>query len=590
MRASSDQRKGPAILTFRPLCLAMLLVTTCAVLHEDPLIDQLDAMFQDAYPAAEPGAAVIVIREGKTLLCKGYGMADLEHGARITPETVFPLAGLTTQFTAFAILLLEDEGLLSADEPLTRFFPDYPAGDDTIRVAHLLAHTSGISNYTQIASFWERMWDYQSPSDVIEFFKGRPLEFSPGEQRRYSDSGYVLLGAIIEKLSGRPYEEFIRDRIFRPLGMHRTYYGSRERIIPNRAAGYFRYDEGLYNAETLNQVTLYAAAGLMSTVEDLAKWDAALYGETLVTKEALERYFRPFNLNSGESAGYAYGWTSGELQGRPMHYHIGFTNGSFAAAVRFPLDQTYVAVLANIGRPVPSSLYLAQKAASLALGRPFPEWKEISLPVDVLDRCVGVYRIDANTVRYVTREGNQLYTRRQGWFKLSPKPASTTEFFFPNSSSHFEFFTDEHGEITGMMMHFQTGLTEWSPRTNEPLPELPQARELHPSVLECYTGRYELESGSRFEITLDMAQQRLAERTYGLLHRIRFPVYRERPRLRLNLPRLDPVEIYPESETSFFSKELDAELDFVLGDDGSVNRVTLTRGGVVTQGWKLRGR
>jgi D-alanyl-D-alanine carboxypeptidase len=576
------------VVMLRPLWLAILLVTACTVFHEDTLNEQLDAMFRDAYPTTDPGAAVIVIKEGETLLRKGYGMADIEHGVHITPQTVFPLAGLTTQFTAFAILLLEEEGILRTEDPLTRFFPEYPMGDDTIRVAHLLAHTSGISNYAEATGFWERMWDYQSPSDVIEFFEARPLEFSPGERTRYSDSGYFLLGYVVENLSGRPYEEFIRDRILKPLDMHGSYYASHERVIPNRAAAYLRYDEDLYNAEPVNPITLYAAAGLMSTVDDLAKWDAALSSEMLVAQEALERYFRRFDLNSGESGVYAHGWACGELQGRPMRYNIGFTNGSFAAVVRLPLDQTYAAVLANIGRPVPSSLYMAQKAASLVLGKPLQEWTEVSLSVDILDQYVGVYRIDENTVRYVTREGNQLYTRRQGWFRLNPKPASRTEFFFPNSASHFEFVLDEKGEVAGMMMYFQTGLTEWSTRTNEPLPERPQALELDPAILAGYTGRYELESGMQFAITLDVMQQQLAERSYGLLHRIRFPVYRARHRLRLTLPRLDPVEIHPESESKFFSRELDAELSFTRGDNGSVQGVRLTRGGVAMRGRKLR--
>ncbi len=534
----------------------------------------MDAFLRQAYADDAPGAAVIVVSKGETVLRKGYGLANLEHRVPITPETVFRLDAVTAQFTAMAILSLEQEGRLSIDDPVTRHVPDYPMGETPVTIRHLLSHTSGITNYGTMPEFWERVREDLEPEDLLALFRDEPLEFPPGTRYSYSSSNYILLGLIIEQASGVSYEEFTDARIFKPLGMEHSYYDRYDRVIPNRASGYGRREGGFYNAEPVNGSNLYSAAGLLSTADDLARWDAALYAEQLVPKEALERYFTPFALNDGRRTEYAYGWWAGTLQGRPMLHHYGWVSGFMCRVVRLPQDSVYVAVLSNYPESEPSVFYVADKIAAMAVGEPFEERMAVTLPSDVLDQYVGVYRIDGGGVRYVTREGDQLHTQRAGWPKLETRASSETVFFYPYSTSYFEFVLDDTGGVTHMVMH-QRGTQEVAVRTDDPLPTRPPSIDLDPAVFDRYVGKYEFESGYQLSIFRKVTRQRWEEKKYGLLvPGLRFTVFRDIDRFMAE-SGYGPMEILPTSETEFFLADQDAEITFVIGDDGTVEGVLL---------------
>jgi D-alanyl-D-alanine carboxypeptidase len=542
--------------------------------QQDDVSQQVDALFEAAYDSEGPGAAVIVVKGGRTILRKGYGLANLEHGVPITPRTAFRLDAVTGQFTAMAILMLEEEGRLSVTDPITAHLPDYPMSDTPITVGHLLSHTSGIRNYTGMRAFWKRAREDLTVNELVSFFKDAPLDFPPGQRYAYSSSNYVLLGVIIEKASGMKYEEFIAKRIFKPLGMENSYYYRHSDIIPNRAGGYLRREDEFRNASFINTSNLYAAAGLLSTVDDLACWDVALYTDQLVSKGALERYFTAFDVNDGSSSHYAYGWLTEPLQDHPAYMHYGWMSGFICKVIRLPEDSTYVAVLSNIPESDPSVLYLADRAAAIAIGRPFEKRSSITLAPEILDRYVGVYRVDESTLRYVTREGNRLFTQRSGWPRLETRATSETEFFYPNSSSHFEFFLDDDGHVTHMLMH-QRGRRERADRTDEPLPAQPQAIDLDPAVFDRYVGEYEFESGYRLAIFRQVRRQRWEERKYGLLlPGVRFTVFRDVDRFMAE-SGYGPIEIFPQSETKFFLEDHNAELTFVLTDGGTVEGVIL---------------
>jgi D-alanyl-D-alanine carboxypeptidase len=226
---------------------------------------QMDALLSAAYAPAGPGAAVLVMKDGTPLLRKGYGLANLDLGVPIRPEMVFRLGSITKQFTAVGILRLVHEGKVSLDDDITRFLPEYPTHGLRITVENLLTHTSGIRNYTDMAS-WLALWrkDFTVPS-LIDLFKDKPMQFSPGERFEYDNSCYILLGAILEKASGRGYADFIRQRIFEPLGMKHSYYGAIDPIIPGRVAGYERAGYGFVNATYLSMTQPYAAGSLLVT-------------------------------------------------------------------------------------------------------------------------------------------------------------------------------------------------------------------------------------------------------------------------------------------------------------------------------------
>jgi CubicO group peptidase (beta-lactamase class C family) len=256
----------------------------------------LDAELQAVYKTSEPGAAVIVVRDGRTVLRKAYGMASLELGVPMKPEHLFRIGSITKQFTATAILLLAQQGKLSLQDPITKHLPEYPMHSQTITIEHLLTHTSGIRSYTGMPSFWKTMTLDGTVAEMIDTFKDEPLEFDPGSKWRYNNSGYFLLGAIIEKVSGKSYADFVKESIFAPVGMTHTFYGDVEPILPNRAAGYSKQGDAFVNASYISMKKPYAAGSLLSNVDDLALWDASLYTEKLLTADSKRRAHTAYRL------------------------------------------------------------------------------------------------------------------------------------------------------------------------------------------------------------------------------------------------------------------------------------------------------
>jgi CubicO group peptidase (beta-lactamase class C family) len=288
---------------FRGALLLSALVLTLSVptlAAAEDLAASLDSYLSSIYPAGEPGAAVLAVKDGKALVRKGYGMANLELGVPITPETVFELGSVTKQFTAAAILMLEERGKLSVQDDMTKYLPDFPTQGKKVTIENLLTHTSGIPSYTGLPEWLPKMREDLSVDQLIGIFKGKPFEFDPGTKWEYDNSGYVLLGAIIEKVYGKSYERFVEDEIFQPLGMTHSYYGSWSDVIPHRASGYDRENGQYVNTQYLSMTQPYAAGSLMSTVDDLALWDKALSEGTLLKKASLDQMFASYKLASGQ--------------------------------------------------------------------------------------------------------------------------------------------------------------------------------------------------------------------------------------------------------------------------------------------------
>ena len=387
-----------------------------AAVARGEIASDLDAIAASFYPAAEPGAAVLVMKDRQVLLRKGYGLADLEQAIPIEPDMVFRIGSVTKQFTAAAILLLEQEGKLSVEDDLRKHLPDYPdlpQGGRTITIAHLLTHTSGIRSYTDMQDFGKKMRDDMSVDEVIALFRDEPLGFEPGEKYAYNNSGYVLLGAIIEKASGKTYEAYLREKIFEPLGMSQTYYGSASRIIPRRAQGYDGVNAEFGNAEYLSMTIPYAAGSLLSTVDDLAKWDRALSGTGLLSQASLDKWWKPFSLANGESIHYGYGWSISTYEGRPVVGHGGGINGFTCYLLRMPEDRVFVTVLTNRHDEKANPGLVARKLAAVAAGKPIEE-STVAVAPGGLAKHEGLYRTVAGARYVVTLEADQLRLRRYG--------------------------------------------------------------------------------------------------------------------------------------------------------------------------------
>ncbi len=314
----------------------------------------IDAYMQDQVAANLFSGAILVAHHDKVLISKGYGMADWGNQVVNTPQTRMRLASLSKPFTAVAILMLHDRGQLSIHDSICRYMPDCPPHWEPVTIRHLLNHTAGIPNYTDFADFEQTEMLQTTRGNLIDRFKHLPLLFEPGSLYSYSNSGYVVLGLIIERVSEQPYEIFLQSNIFAPLHMVNTGYDhNREWIQPGQALGY----TGIGTlAPFIDSSTLDAAGGLYSTVEDLYRWDQALYTEQLLPATLRDEMFTP-DLN-----GYGYGWRISDHYGRRTVSHTGMINGFSNYMVRYPDERLTIITLSNLqsASPWDISLYLAQ--------------------------------------------------------------------------------------------------------------------------------------------------------------------------------------------------------------------------------------
>jgi CubicO group peptidase (beta-lactamase class C family) len=287
--------------------------------------------------------SVLVARQGETLVNKGYGWADRSERTPNTPQTRYRIHWITMEFTAMATLMLENQGLLNVQGFICNYIPDCPVYWEGITIHHLLTHTSGLSDWVQP---WEGEAEIPSTSlQRVEQIKGKPPYFEPGEGFRHSENGYIVLGHIIESASGQPYEDYLREHIFDPLGMLNSGLEDRTNSL---AVGYKPNGEP---APPLDLLFRYSASGLYSSVEDLYLWDQALYEETFVSKEFLNKMFTGYAHTPSvdfEGSRYGYGWFIGKILDRPVYAHGGMTSGYTSMFLRFPEERVTIIVLRNI--------------------------------------------------------------------------------------------------------------------------------------------------------------------------------------------------------------------------------------------------
>ena len=370
----------------------------------------IEEIIQRRVPADGPGVAVAVISDGETIYKSGYGFANLEWRQPIGPETVLGLGSVTKPFTAQAVLLLEQQGKLRLDDEITHYLPDAPTHGREITIAHLLTHTSGIANFVTQPGFWPNTARAdRTPAEMIALFADLAPDFEPGENYSYSNSAYVLLGRLIETLSGMPYGEFIESAIFAPLGMIHSRYMDDQRIIPHRAARYLRDDDGWVRAPYFSASVTYAAGGLGATLDDLILWDQALREGTLISHEVDARMRTPVKLNDGREMGYGLGWGLSRYRDRAVTHHAGGVPGYSSFVGRFLDDAMTIIVLSNIG--LFDAGGLAKEIANSILSLPAPERVAVPVAPSELDACVGVYDNFIGESLEVSRKGEALTVR-----------------------------------------------------------------------------------------------------------------------------------------------------------------------------------
>ena len=402
--------------------------------------------------------SVLVARDGKVLFSKGYGMANLEFDIANTPQTKFRLGSITKQFTAASILLLQERGKLSVQDPICKYVENCPKTWEPVTVHHLLTHTSGIPSYTDVKSPEEfRIMSLQkvTPVGFVDSFKSKPLEFAVGEKMKYNNSGYFILGHIIEKISGQSYEAFLQDNIFTPLKMMNTGYDTHDRILKGRATGYSQANGKTINSEYLDMTVPYAAGSLYSTVEDLFAWNEALFSDRLLTTKSRTAMLTPDKNN------YAYGLTITKSFNRPLVSHGGGINGFSTFLGRFPEEKITVVVLRNSDFSSPNPGKMSGDLAAILLGEKYeipatevtPKAAVVAkVDPKIYDAYVGEYQLAPNFILTITREGDQLMTQATGQGKIEIFPESETKFFPKEIEAKITFVKDESGKVTHLTL------------------------------------------------------------------------------------------------------------------------------------------
>ncbi len=364
--------------------------------------------------------SVLAARQGNIVFSGAYGFANLEHRVANKVTTVFRIGSVTKQFTAAAILLLEEDGRLSANDAVRRHITEAPAAWDGITLHHLLTHTSGIASFTSLPDYASTMMLPSEPAKTIARVRDLPLEFVPGSKYAYCNSGYVLLGLVVERLAGTSYGEFLASRIFSPLGMNQTGYDSTSGICLNRAQGYSVRREGPVNAAYVNMTVPHAAGGLVSTVGDLFAWDRALARGQILSGESRRRLVTP------ALEGYAYGWAIGAKEGRTRISHGGGIDGFVCEFARYPDDDSCVINLSNRDW-VPASV-INHDVSAILFGLPCEvprPYIEVAASESVLDSYAG---------RYEVEPGQQMTLRREQRELIGAFPGQPPYVLYPDAS------------------------------------------------------------------------------------------------------------------------------------------------------------
>ncbi len=428
----------------------LLIITNCAAQtspSDREIITRIDEYMQALTKLGWFSGSILIAKDGKTLVSKGYGMANLEYDIPNTPHTKFRLASVTKQFTTMAILMLQEQGKLNVEDPICRYLPDCPKAWNEITIRHLMTNTSGIPDFVNLLSLEMRRLP-SPPLTTIALVKDKDLEFKPGERFSYSNSGYIILGFIIEKVSGKSYESFLGENVFKPLRMVNSGYDHPELILKNRAYGYHLEGDNLVNAPFLDMSRAHAAGALYSTVEDLFLWDQSLYTGKLVSNKSLAEIFAPFKGN------YGYGWYIATQFNRRVVYHSGGIEGFASHIARYPDEKLSIIILSNLSvAPVSKT---GRELAAIVFGEQYtvPRRRQaIKVDYKILDSYVGQYEIAPNNNVTITKQGDRLIMQIREQPKVELFPESESKFFRKTVDLQITFTKGETRQVTNMVFH-----------------------------------------------------------------------------------------------------------------------------------------
>jgi CubicO group peptidase (beta-lactamase class C family) len=451
-----------------------------------------------------------------------------------------------------------EQGKLDLNDPLSKFYPDFPRGKE-VTIHHLLTHTSGIHNYTEEPDFLKKVTAQITPEKMIESIKKGPYDFDPGNRWKYNNSGFFILGTIVEKVSGLSYSDFLKKNFFELLGMNNTGVPHSKDVLEHEAKGY-SYIKGKIRKSLNWDMTQAGGAGaLYSTVEDLFKWNEGIFQGKVLNANSLKLAFTAVSTtqnpkgDGNQDEGYGYGWGISKERGLQLVSHSGGLNGFQSFLLRYPAENFTVVVLANAlpSPPGLNSSNLAHEAALLYIGNKMASIEKpttIQVAPEILDSYVGQYDLGGQFV-FFTRDGNRLFSRTNGP-RCEAFPESDSSFFLKVADARFTFVKNEKGEVAKVVLR-QGGNVIDAMKVKESA-----VANLDPKLLGRYVGKYNFMQGQAA-----------------------FTITREKNRLFAQLEGQPKIEIFPKSEIEFFYKWIPATITFTMDTQGKVTKGVLAQGG-----------
>lgn len=525
--------------------------------------EKADALLAGLVETNDPGLAVLVAQDGKILFENGYGLADRERHVPVTPQTVFLIGSITKQFTATAILKLQEEGKLSVNDKLSKYIPDFPRGDE-VTLRHLLTHTSGIHSYTAVPGFLNGVTNATTIEAIIEAMKKDPYDFDPGTKWLYNNAGYRLLGYIVEKVSGQSYGDFLRENFFQPLGMTNTGIYRAQAGLPHEALGYGLGTNGF--RRPLNwDMSWYGGAGeLYSTVEDLYRWNEGIFNGRVLDADSLKAAFTPvkeYEEQVNSDSGYGFGWEVRRVRRLRVIWHDGSLNGFHSMLVRVPDEKLTMAILANAE---PGRTNAIPKLLAGQLGKIFLADKLAPLPIvdtnvspKSYDALTGLYKLSGK-IMTISRRGPHLFEQLGDEPEIEIFPESDTRFFVKGADVQFTFVKDSSGKAVKLIFRTGDGIDLAAPLAKD-ITEV----KVDPAVYDSLVGKFDCGNA----IVDD----------YG--NAVALTVTREGNRLFAQFTGQPKFEIFSKSETEYFSKVVDAQVTFVKDAAGKVTKAIFHKDG-----------
>lgn len=515
---------------------------------------EAQALLAAAWPADGPGAVVLVARGDEVLFQGARGMADIEAGRALDTDDTFRIGSVTKQFAAAGLLKLVQEGKVGLEDPVTRYVPGIPNGT-AITVRQLLNHTSGIKSYTGIPGYMvEPIRADLDTTQLVAVFKDLPVDFAPGAAWAYNNSGYVLVGAVIEAASGQPWHEYLESALFEPLGLDDTGYGADPAVVAAHVRGYkLDDDKKPVPANVLSMTQPHAAGALVSSVDDLLAWNRALHEGRVLEEKLYEEMITP--AGSAQEAKYGFGISRDTLRGVDMLQHGGGIHGFISYLLYLPGSDTTVAVLQNSDEPLGklNPTALAHRLAAVAIGDPYPVATPIEVDAATLKEAEGVYRINEAHERILRVVDGKLTGQRTGGNPSELTPIAKDTYLYDDGFNRFELVRNDAGGITAMRFFPDgEGEGEIAPLTDKPLPaprvEIPVTSEIAARVSGTYAAG---------PMTLK--------------------IYQEGEAMMALMSGQQPVGIFAESADNFFLKVVPAALEFAPGEPAP--KLVLKQGG-----------